>query len=1573
MASKNLPASTVTARLPRTSIHTPLQPASVQDLKAKFDPGSASNHGGSGDADKPTSVSGSVRIKSSSAHSPLSDRRSQADTAGGTDTSSSSTSANFKATSNVTLSSISTSLQAAANRKLGTNLGSSSTVVKQGTSSSSIKLGSEPASSSTSKLNTHSSSAAIKSGISTTASTASSASLGVTTKGSIALTTARPFSPPSLSSKSVSAPSSGKSSPVLVTSPKSSSAAKWEPKSVAKNATWSSSSSTTTTSRHSSSTNSALTSNELRSSFEKDKEGRLELPVMHIITSGSEVKVELGQKSTTLPNKMRNGNESGSRYLSKSISESSAGVLDDSKTKFRSEKSITVENSPPVQRSNRLVAREIKIERLDTGENVTSYKDKPLDSPKSRIKTNKTDVERASSAGTKVREIKVERIPSSEQTTGPQKEKPEFAQIKLRNTKLNQEGTAKSNTAGSVPRMKSSDLDDKRMSRKISSERFERLMFDFQRGVPTETIPRRDSETDHIILQQKARELSKPDVEEDVPIIIKKKKEESIFTEGLKVSDFVKQVNKMNPEVDGPPKWKIQKARSQTSSTASSDVGGDNFYQGIPGEEDMKNMSDEDDIYEMVANKDQPSTTVEQNGDAVKVPIRRLGVYRQMRLLTNSAFNRLKRGSKKGKKTLSKSETLSDSEEKVIHSDGEGGWEQSDRSSTGTEYEDVEPDSDSGALEEKECFYEDLEDILKPAGNDTKNKTLGNKLKNIFTNKKAKAKKSKPAAESGGTDSEDFLEDTDEVDIDLTDSISRTSSERSSGRLPRDDATLSSISTTTSGATTASYTEEVQTVAVSNQTHSSMASSNMPPPPPLPPRTSKALNQLPENSPPLPPRNPALSNKATLGIPLDTVVPVSPPGRSSGNAYNNKKKDRFSFTHDDPSQKLEYIDYDPASPNTLERLERTERKSGNSSRPASSASTLSSNSSYIYPDISAFPELKGGSSDENLYVDLEDEQIYGKPMDIYVSRFQSEPLYQWYSKDKMIQNIRSDKPHPDDLSDEEYLEVDDKKHRPESLYEDVERLLEKTSSSSSITTAGSTKRDSKDSESSVSSISAKDKPQRRSVIEDVFKKGGTLHRALWCQMPEVIESGLLQKLPDQEKKIQEAMFEIMTSEASYLKSLKVLISVFLTAPEFSAELSDRCVINRRERQILFSNIGHIKDISEEFLKDLEARWQESCYMNDVCDIIYKHASKNFEPYVRYCSNQAFQDRILCNLKLKSDFNEAVKRLEQHSDCQFLPLASFLLLPMQRITRMPLLVDAIYHRLEQGSPRHASAKKALDSLTKVAKRCDEAAKKMQQTEQIAHLASNLEFKIKATIHCPLPFFQEFPLVSSSRFLVKQGEMTLIKSDGTTRKPLSKLLGSHKEHVYLFLFNDILLVTKKKGLNFQVRDYCQRNSLIVEAIDNPEKSPRLPPGTATGFPNILFLAMLANHENKQVELVLSCKAESERTRWVDAIVPSQTSSENERIYDFWDCPQFQCVRKYIAQQPDELTLEESDVINVTRKMADGWCEGERIRDGEKGWFPASHTEEINNSHVRARNLRLRYRLMLASQEYSKMEKH
>ena len=47
--------------------------------------------------------------------------------------------------------------------------------------------------------------------------------------------------------------------------------------------------------------------------------------------------------------------------------------------------------------------------------------------------------------------------------------------------------------------------------------------------------------------------------------------------------------------------------------------------------------------------------------------------------------------------------------------------------------------------------------------------------------------------------------------------------------------------------------------------------------------------------------------------------------------------------------------------------------------------------------------------------------------------------------------------------------------------------------------------------------------------------------------------------------------------------------------------------------------------------------------------------------------------------------------------------------------------------------------------------------------------------------------------------------------------------------------------------------------------------------------------------------------------------------------------------------------------------GWYQGERLRDGERGWFPGNYSVEIASAHVRARNLRQRYRLLALSANF------
>lgn len=73
------------------------------------------------------------------------------------------------------------------------------------------------------------------------------------------------------------------------------------------------------------------------------------------------------------------------------------------------------------------------------------------------------------------------------------------------------------------------------------------------------------------------------------------------------------------------------------------------------------------------------------------------------------------------------------------------------------------------------------------------------------------------------------------------------------------------------------------------------------------------------------------------------------------------------------------------------------------------------------------------------------------------------------------------------------------------------------------------------------------------------------------------------------------------------------------------------------------------------------------------------------------------------------------------------------------------------------------------------------------------------------------------------------------------------------------------------------------------------------------------------------LFSCNSESDKERWIEALTPRKSEDPDETVYECWDCPQVAAVHSYTASQPDELNLNKGDVINVTRKMADGeWRE-------------------------------------------------
>lgn len=71
---------------------------------------------------------------------------------------------------------------------------------------------------------------------------------------------------------------------------------------------------------------------------------------------------------------------------------------------------------------------------------------------------------------------------------------------------------------------------------------------------------------------------------------------------------------------------------------------------------------------------------------------------------------------------------------------------------------------------------------------------------------------------------------------------------------------------------------------------------------------------------------------------------------------------------------------------------------------------------------------------------------------------------------------------------------------------------------------------------------------------------------MWCRLPEVLSSGALDTITDKHRSYQEALFEFISTEVSYLKGLNVLVEIFLEANDLVA------VVNEDSMKVVFGNM-----------------------------------------------------------------------------------------------------------------------------------------------------------------------------------------------------------------------------------------------------------------------------------------------------------------------------------------------------------------------------------------------------------------
>ncbi|XP_057632665.1 rho guanine nucleotide exchange factor 15 [Chionomys nivalis] len=434
---------------------------------------------------------------------------------------------------------------------------------------------------------------------------------------------------------------------------------------------------------------------------------------------------------------------------------------------------------------------------------------------------------------------------------------------------------------------------------------------------------------------------------------------------------------------------------------------------------------------------------------------------------------------------------------------------------------------------------------------------------------------------------------------------------------------------------------------------------------------------------------------------------------------------------------------------------------------------------------------------------------------------------------------------------------------------------------------------------------------------------------LWQELPAVRASGLLESLSPQERRMQESLFEVVTSEASYLRSLRLLTDTFV----LSRALRD--TLTPRDHHTLFSNVQRVQGVSERFLGTLLSRVRSSPHISDLCDVVHAHAVGPFSVYVDYVRNQQYQEETYSRLMdTNVRFSAELRRLQSLPKCERLPLPSFLLLPFQRITRLRMLLQNILGQTEEGSSRQENAQKALGAVSKIIERCSAEVGRMKQTEELIRLTQRLRFhKVKA-----------LPLVSWSRRLELQGELTEL---GCRRGGVLFTSRPRFTPLCLLLFSDLLLITQpKSGQRLQVLDYAHRSLVQAQQVPDPSGPPTF------------RLSLLSNHQGRPTHRLLQAASLSDMQRWLGAFpTPGPLPCSPDTIYEDCECSQELNSESSIPSKTEGQSLDSKAPRKHPHKNPEGWLKG------LPGAFPAQLVCEVTGEHERRKHLRQHQKLLEA----------
>jgi len=330
--------------------------------------------------------------------------------------------------------------------------------------------------------------------------------------------------------------------------------------------------------------------------------------------------------------------------------------------------------------------------------------------------------------------------------------------------------------------------------------------------------------------------------------------------------------------------------------------------------------------------------------------------------------------------------------------------------------------------------------------------------------------------------------------------------------------------------------------------------------------------------------------------------------------------------------------------------------------------------------------------------------------------------------------------------------------------------------------------------------------------------------------------------------------EIIETELKYVEELRILVECFmcpirtylnelLVQHEENPDDSEESIqVYLNEHNTIFSNVEQLCAFNEVFLKDIKSSFDVNRGNN--IGHVFAHASAFFKMYSTYTSNYSNAEKTVKKwLTTSPRLGAFIRAVELQKKTHGLQLASYLIMPVQRIPRYKMLLNELVKLTPVTHRDYHKLTEAVSTISHVATSLNDDMKQLEQRRETVAICEQ---------------FEDMTIMSPSRLFLKEGDLMKVCQHG---KKIFKFV----------LFNDFLMygqddILHKKTSTGKRKHKIHRKFYLCELF------------IVRDVPNLPDGFMLVSH---QKSFYVDCGSVAEKMVWIKELESAFEGLRNKMV--------------------------------------------------------------------------------------------